>query len=348
MGQDSKIEWTDHTFSPWRGCVEATNKDGVQHPACDNCYARAMSKRNPKTLGVWGEPGLGTRVMAAPAYWKRPIKWNREAEQAGERRRVFCASISDVFEDWRGPIVDPKGNRVCFYEPNHGYLPTPAYAENPPAGSRFATMDDLRADLFRVIDATPHLDWLLLSKRPENIRRMWAYVPHTVLQDEQHQFSGFRRNVWIGTSIADQATADVWIPRLLECRDLAPVLFLSAEPLLGAIDLSRFKTPCRNAPCTGTTPRGKNTIVWAECGRCGGAGTEILIDWVIVGGESGHGARPMHAGWACGLRDQCEVSGTAFFMKQLSQANSPNNFKDFNAFPPGLQIRQFPKTKGSE
>src|SRR3954469_785782 len=88
MSANSKIEWTHHTFNPWRGCTKVS-------AGCANCYAETQSGRNPRVLGVWGPKG--TRVVAAEAYWREPLKWDAQAKAAGERRRVFCASLADVF-----------------------------------------------------------------------------------------------------------------------------------------------------------------------------------------------------------------------------------------------------------
>lgn len=76
MAENSKIQWTDHTFNPWRGCTKVS-------PGCANCYADTMSKRNPGTLGIWGK--FGTRFVASESMWKQPLKWNREAEANGGR-----------------------------------------------------------------------------------------------------------------------------------------------------------------------------------------------------------------------------------------------------------------------
>lgn len=133
-----------------------------------------------------------------------------------------------------------------------------------------AELEPWRGDLFKLIDDTPYIDWQLLTKRPENIVAMWP--------------GEYRAHVWLGTSVSDQHTADIWIPRLLAHRDLTPVLFISAEPLLGPVDLSEY------------LPR---------------------LDWVIVGGESGPNARPMQLGWARQVRDQCQAYGVPFFFKQV-------------------------------
>ena len=121
MGENSKIQWTDHTFNPWIGCQKVS-------PGCTNCYAEALDERWRPGRTRWGPKSERTRT--SPANWRRVLQWDREAKAAGERARVFCASLADVFEDR-------------------------------------AELRPWRADLFKLIDATQHLDWLLLTKRPE-------------------------------------------------------------------------------------------------------------------------------------------------------------------------------------
>jgi len=174
MGERTDIQWCDHTFNPWRGCQRVS-------PGCHNCYAETLSRRNPKVLGEWGPTGL--RAIASESYWKQPLAWDRAAKKAGERRRVFCASLADVFED-------------------HPGLEAP------------------RARLWEIVDATPNLDWLVLTKRPENIGDMvpdvWNETPPG--------------HLWLGVSCEDQPRADERIWRLLQTP--AAVRFVSAEPLL--------------------------------------------------------------------------------------------------------------------
>ncbi|MEL6706075.1 MAG: DUF5131 family protein, partial [Bacteroidota bacterium] len=98
MAANSKIEWTHHTFNPWRGCAKVSQ-------GCKNCYAETLSHRNPGVLGEWGPHA--NRVIAAEAYWRKPLAWDRQAEAAGERHRVFCASLGDVFED-RDDLLAPR------------------------------------------------------------------------------------------------------------------------------------------------------------------------------------------------------------------------------------------------
>ena len=105
MAENSKIEWTDHTFNPWMGCTKVS-------PACTNCYAeRDFDHRYKKVK--WGP--TGTRVVTSDANWRKPLKWNRDAEGLPVRHRVFCASLADVFEDWDGEMLDHNGNRLFSY-----------------------------------------------------------------------------------------------------------------------------------------------------------------------------------------------------------------------------------------
>jgi protein gp37 len=262
MAENSKIEWTHHTFNPWRGCTKVS--DG-----CKNCYAETLSGRNHKTLGTWGPKG--ERVIAAESYWQQPTRWNRDAERAGERRRVFCASLADVFE---GPDTMPT-------------------ASIGPVGA--ATRR-----LFGVIQNTPSLDWLLLTKRPENIMPMLRSIPLATGNTGGSSLADCMPfpNVWLGTSCENQEAADERIPHLLRCP--AKVRFLSCEPLLGPVNL------------TGNP----NGVVWpwAEAILQGHG-----INWVICGGESGPGARPMHPDWVRSLRNQCQAAGVPFFFKQWGE-----------------------------
>lgn len=272
------IEWTDYTFNPWRGCTKIS-------PGCANCYAEKLGKRNPAVLGEWGPSGR--RVVAAESYWRLPLKWDREAAEAGERRKVFCASLADVFDDWPGQLGHSSGGEIVMWARlNDGQWCAGVVCDTPML-YRQLTLDDARIRLWRLIDETPNLDWLLLTKRPQNFRDMlpWPGWP--------------RKNVWLGVSVEDQARADERIPELLATP--AAVRFLSCEPLLGPINLVRWLTPFHGLHAQHNG-----------------------IDWVIVGGESGPQARPMHPAWALSLRDQCQAAGMAFFFKQFGEW-SPGN-----------------------
>ena len=268
MAENTKIEWTDHTFNPWIGCTKVG-------PGCDHCYAEnLMDKR--MGVAVWG-PG-NARVRTKEANWKMPLRWNAQAAafmaQHGRRQRVFCASLADVFDN----AVDPQW----------------------------------RADLFGLIQQTPNLDWLLLTKRIGNVRGMLAELAHGSDPDLSLLDMMPLPNVWIGATIVNQAEADRDIPKLLDVP--ARVRFLSMEPLLGPVDLTHIEVFGGDAeiyPLKGTT----------DCVDDEGAPTDDVpaLDWVIVGGESGPGARPMSPDWARSLRAQCAAAGVPFLFKQWGE-----------------------------
>lgn len=300
MAENSKIEWTHHTFNPWMGCSKV-------HTGCAHCYAEELMD-NRYGKAKWGPQG--TRVRTTEANWRKPLQWDRAAASAGERHRVFCASLADIFENWDGDIVDSKGRQLM-----------------KPDIQRRVTMDDMRVDLFRLIDATPHLDWLLLTKRPENVRRMWPEIDIQSQQqadDRNERGEMYRRNVWLGTSVSDQETADKAVPKLLDCRDLSPVLFLSAEPLVGAVDL----TYLRGRQFEWWDAFNGQHVTHSSQQNC------PTVDWVIAGGESGVSRRPMELRWAEYLRDQCRAADVPFFMKQIDKVQP---------IPDDLMIREFPE-----
>ncbi|SDC70762.1 protein gp37 [Massilia sp. PDC64] len=220
-------------------------------PGCDHCYAETRNARFAGGAAVnWG-PGAPRRRTSA-SNWNKPLAWNAaHAEffaQHGRRQRVFCASLADVFDNQ----VDPAW----------------------------------RADLLELIDRTPNLDWLLLTKRIGNVADM---LPNGWLMEHT--------NVWLGASIVNQVEADRDIPKLVALH--AAVKFLSMEPLLGPVDLR------------GNLP-GERALRWYRP-------MLNMLDWVIVGGESGPAARPMHPDWARDLRDQCTAAGVPFLFKQWGE-----------------------------
>jgi len=214
-------------------------------PACDACYAEAWDKRFGGER--WGPKAARNRT--SNANWNKPLQWNRKAEAEGVRYRVFCASLADVFDNH--PSIEP------------GW----------------------RVGLWSLIRSTPHLDWLLLTKRPQNIAKF--------LPDD---WGGGYPNVWLGTTVENQAFADQRIPHLLSVP--GRIRFVSAEPLLG-----------RWYP--------ESTPGWDEGYNCL-YGTR-RIDWVIAGGESGPSARPTNPDWVRWLRGQCQAAGVPFFFKQWGE-----------------------------
>lgn len=313
MGKHAGIQWTHHTFNPWRGCA------GVS-PGCVNCYAEAGSKRNPKVLGTWG--ANGTRVVAAESGWREPIKWDKAAKAAGERRRVFCASWADVFENWRGPMLDTRDEPLYQVDldrwPGSGgaWEPAPTIKIGRDRRPWPLTMDDVRERLFGLIAETPNLDWLLLTKRPENFEAMLPWTSeHAGMYRER-----FWNNVWLGVSVENQEQADARIPHLLKIP--AAVRFLSVEPMLGPVDLSQWLWNENFGFCNACGRTDRLIDGW-DCRHCGDPRTRAGrsgLHLVIFGGESGPGARPCDVQW---IRDgvrQCREAGVAPFVKQPGES----------------------------
>lgn len=252
MGAETKIQWTDHTFNPWIGCHKVSE-------ACKHCYAEVETfprVQRGRGLELWGADA--GRHVTSEANWRKPLAWDRDAAASGVRRRVFCASMADVFED-RDDLAP------------------------------------LRGRLWELIGRTKHLDWLLLTKRPEHVR---ASVPW----GRQWPF-----NVWLGTTVENQKRAEERIPHLLATH--ARVKFLSCEPLLEKLDLTHVGE-YRGEPLSAL-----DEIV--------GLMERPRVDWVIVGGESGPKARPFDLAWARSIVRQCRDVGVPVFVKQLGEVPIP-------------------------
>jgi protein gp37 len=258
MGEKTGISWCDHTFNSWIGCAKVS-------PGCANCYAERDNNRYGWVDG-WGLNG--ERRKTSISNWKKPLAWNRAAKLAGVRRKVFCASLADVFED-RQELIE------------------------------------WREDLFNLIEQTEYLDWLLLTKRPENIIKWYGISNYP---DE------IRDNVWIGVTAENQEMADKRIPLLLEIP--ARVRFISCEPLLSVINID-------------------DAWPWDKPFKDG-------IHWIIAGGESGSNDRPMNLEWARSLRDQCKDSGTPYFFKQVGGTRRIAGHWGGDLLD-GVQHHEFPK-----
>lgn len=249
MGETTGISWCDHTFNSWWGCEKRS-------AGCQNCYAETLAKR----FG-WGRVFSSNkqRRFFGQKHWNEPIVWNEKAKANGKRESVFCLSMGDVFDD-------PSGDYELACQ-----------------------LNGFRDDLWRLILKTPYLDWLLLTKCPENIDGL--------IYHEWHNPEKIPANVRIGITCENQEMADKRIPVLL--NSWTGKNFISVEPMLSSVDI--FKAvglPNRIAP----------HFSWSQ-----GKG----IDWVICGCESGSNARPCNIEWIRDLRDQCIESGTAFFLKQM-------------------------------
>ncbi|MDP9953102.1 MULTISPECIES: DUF5131 family protein [Streptomyces] len=342
----SKIEWTEQTWNPTTGCDRIS-------PGCDNCYALTMAKRlkgmgsakyqndgNPVTSG----PGFA--ITAHPDTLTEPLRWKKP-------RKVFVNSMSDLF---------------------HARVPR-----------------DFLAQVFAVMAATPQHTYQILTKRPDRAARIltdlctcgtghppgehfrssmeWAATSHSPTYVPGLEHGIYHRagwplpNVWIGTSVENQKYADLRIPALLKTP--AAVRFLSMEPLIGPVDLCGPIVPGRGRP---------RLTYWLD-GRPGysdpvptGTGIEMRslttgpsLDWVIVGGESGPGARPMNPAWATQIVQECQYSKVPVFVKQLGTlwardtywagksvaAHGDTKGGDPTYWPTQLRVREYPQSVGA-
>ena len=288
MGAESKIEWTEATWNPLRGCTEIS-------PGCVNCYAAAIAYR----FSGPGQPyeGLAYKDANGRCHWTgklrmvpekldEPLRWRKP-------RQIFVNSMTDLFHE----------------DVTNEYI----------------------AAVFGVMAMAPRHTFQILTKRPERMAEWFKWLKaeydgpcdqNAVLQTSLGPYlgDGFDEafedmldcdwplpNVWLGTSVEDQQRADERIPHLLQVP--AAVRFLSMEPLLGPVDLQRFLPiyTHKGPPCCIEQEGWHRTK--RDCG----------IGWIIVGGESGPKARPMHPDWARSIRDQCVAAGVPFHFKQWGE-----------------------------
>lgn len=316
MSDKSPIEWTDATWNPTVGC-------SIVSPGCTNCYAMKVAQglerrfNSPKYSGltkivngnaVWtGEIRLDEDALLQPLKWKKP-------------RHIFVNSMSDLFHEvlanWQ--IARVFGVMTCATQHTYQVLT-----------KRAARMQALvRSEVFWEEVNTFSTEYAFdysdsLNRRTDDYR-----ATSDDLDPENPP-----PNVWLGVSCERQQEADERIPLLLQTP--AAVRFISAEPLLGPIDFTRIDDGAahREVPreewgslddddsppalwWDGLT--GKRTIMhggahgdWSR--------RDASLDWIIVGGESGPNARPMHPDWARSIRDQCEAAGVPFFFKQWGE-----------------------------
>jgi protein gp37 len=277
--------------------------------------------------------------MTTGPTWNEAKKWNAKSESAFKewanlvsqfgsedealyrgfkkplRPMVFVNSLADFFEDFVGPIVNHRKEQVFFGKPGDWRTVGTVASDYP------VTMNDMRAGAFNLFDATPYVNYLLVTKRPENIGKMWNPCSFHINDEWGSNPVPYRQNVWIGTSCENQEYADKRIPEILKCRGLSPVLFLSCEPLLGPIEFSDVS---------------KRSDAIQQLGKKALDG----INWIIGGAESGPDRRPANIEWFRSMRSQCQAAGVPYFHKQMEVGGKVTDNMD--EFPIDLRIQEFP------
>ncbi len=336
MSDNTKIQWTDATWNPVRGCT----KVGA---GCDNCYAMNVAHRfggegmpyEGLTRILNGRPQWTGKVRLVPEVLNQPLRWKKP-------RKVFVNSMSDLFhEDVPDSFID-KVFAVMALCPQHTFQVLTKRAKR----MREYSSSGLAV---RVQNAVDNLE-------PDGL---WTFPGHEpwVISDFEHDAGGdWLSNVWLGVSVEDQATADERIPLLLETP--AAVRWISAEPLLAALDVRQWISGCYECGATcGLRLASRPDIERCEecgeectsetvptvsegCPQCSGPLETVFpdcnhfmvyqhpdtacLDWVVAGGESGPNARPSHPDWLRTLRNQCTAAGVPYFFKQWGEW-SPND-----------------------
>lgn len=283
MAEATSIEWADKTWSPVFGCTKV-------HTGCTNCYAEADNIRYRRNGGGWGKGAPRVRSKS----WDNPVKWARAAAKAGKRIKVF-PSLCDPFDaEW------PEGVLAEFADLIWGTAQVCGVC-----GPTLEAGHDLGCP--RPTDQQGGIDWLLLTKRPENAG---ALMPH------------IRRLVWLLVSVSDQPTADKYVPLLLAAEGYA-LRGVSYEPAIGALNLAVARSKALEQ----------------GVGRANNKAYPPLIDWVIAGGESGLRRRPCEVAWFLAVAEQCKAARVPFFMKQDSapvqgrQGRIPDELWALKQFP---------------
>ena len=264
MASFSKIEWTDSTFNPWVGCTKI-KRPGDKPSACDFCYAEKWAKRSGQVK--WGNHA---RRRTTESYWRAPLSWNARAKdfqrKFGRRRRVFCASLADVFDnqanaEWRG-------------------------------------------DLFELIRRCDQIDWQLLTKRPQNMKKM---LPR--------DWGDGYPNVWLGTTAEDEQAYYQRVTHLLALP--AVVRFVSYEPAIG---------PLGNVDIGGQTPDW--IIIGGESGVRADLARPTQPQWArdAISECQRHGVAPFLKQWGSYSNNPLVVE-QGLTIKDAMRADPPENGK---------------------
>ena len=294
----TKIEWTGETWNPVVGC-------SIVSPGCTNCYAMGQAGRIQRMtpdshyLGTTqtskaGDVWTGVVKLAPDHILMRPLRWTKP-------RTIFVNSMGDLFHE---DVPDAWIDLV--------FAMMAATCDASQTGGDEHTYQILtkRSARMRVYMAHPDREAIIDEAVEKLAAAMYRHEPFARKRPRSPFYGGVDNwplpNVWLGVSAERQIEADARIPDLLSTP--AAVRFVSAEPLLGPINF-------RSIDVSGdeeVLPLGAGYLDRLEPGENEGP----RLDWIIVGGESGRSARPMHPSWARGIRDQCNAAGVAFFFKQ--------------------------------
>lgn len=303
MSAQTGISWCDSTFNYVEGCTKIS-------PGCKNCYAETRNKRFSKGEN-WG-PGA-PRKLRSDKYW---------ADALRDYQKPFYACTCG----WRGDAPSVAGGSITEW-----MMSCPACDSMDISNARRRNFtssvadvfdnespEDQRQRLWALIEATPQCDWLVLTKRIGNAQKI---LPATWLTP-----GCWPAHVMLGSTMVNQDELDRDWLKLAHFRRWGARLFWSLEPLLGPIDAG--------------VPLGVYEYEHGRGWHQRNLGANDAPDWVIVGGESGHGARPMHPDWVRSLRDQCAAAGVAFHFKQWGEWREDDGSDGLNGLTRALRAKQ--------
>jgi protein gp37 len=361
MAETSTIEWTDATWNPITGC-------SVVSPGCTNCYAMSLAgtrlKNHPSRKGLTQDTKAGPvwngKVRLNEEWLDQPLRWKRP-------RMIFVCAHGDLFHESVPDAWIDRVFAVMALAPQHTFQVLT---------KRSARMREYFGTRRPYMVARRCLDLVIASPAEHGHRMAKASWPVISEGDPEYPSDVLLNawplpNVWLGVSAEDQRRADERIPDLLATP--AAVRFVSAEPLLRPIDFRKWLSGSYEcaAECgwrSGAAPAreqcascGQTSEAFGEFCTCGAQDFGAIcpdcesyavqdhpdtpcLDWIIVGGESGPGARPMDNVWAQDIVDQCKAAGVAVFVKQLS-SGGPKAIKDMELFPEGLRVREMPHAR---
>lgn len=325
MGDGTSIGWTEATWNALRGCTRVS-------PGCVHCYAEGVAGR----FSGPGQPYDGLAKMVTRPDGSKEARWTGAV-------RFIDAHILDPIR-WRRP-------RMVFVNSM-----SDVFHEDVP--------DEWIDKHFAVMALSAHHTFQLLTKRPERMREYlkaqrvghWSEQAKALgLPASALQSGSVLPNVWVGTSVENQETADERIPILLDTP--AAVRWISAEPLLGPIDLTRLRTKAMGGSAQlSDALTGKQAYLHEGKVIPHPGHMASRLNWVVIGGESGHGARPFDLAWGRTIVEQCKAAGVAAFFKQVGakpvNTRAPGNVAPFfplgskgeewSNWPADLKVRDYP------
>ena len=300
MGDKTGINWTDATWNPVVGCT-------IVSDGCSYCYAMPQAARL-EAMGVEKYAGLTRRTADGRPVWSGAVRLAEEALDQPLRwqrpRKIFVNSMSDLFHDG---LADEQIDQV--------------FAVMALARRHTFQVLTKRSERMRCYLSDPERVWKIFQAVRKHIDN--EFMENSRLAEDELPWPWPLPNVWVGVTVENQQAAELRVPDLLKTP--AAVRWVSAEPLVGALNLRKWLGP-------------QNEGQWLNVVECGHSANRYGINWIVVGGESGREARAMHPEWARQIQQQCAASGVPFWFKQWGEYGNPGPATMLNVHEKGLVL----------